>query len=374
MVGQAQYKVTTGADLKKIVKDFIQTDSSIKIENIKYTGGDYSIGLFKGYCKEFAFNEGIIISTGNVMDTEGPNNCGYSGTYMHLTGYAPLEPLAKGKTIDAFILEFDFSANTDSISFDYLFATEEFPEFVDKGLNDVFAFFVSEKGSRNNVNIATMPGSNEPVCVNNVKFVYNSRRNINPCLFEVFQMDGISRLLQTGLKIKPYQRYHFVICIADVGDGYYDSSVLLRSKSFTSNGIHDFTPFQDSVKLQFQHSFIKELSKDKITFSPDIKFNFNDSTLTTDSYLFMLKIARLMTRFFDVKVEVTGHADDIGTREYNHSLSLARARSVAKYLMDSGISAKRITVKGLGSSSPLIKTKNDHARTANRRVEFKFYY
>ncbi|NJK93849.1 MAG: hypothetical protein HC905_02000 [Bacteroidales bacterium] len=81
-----------------------------------------------------------MLSTGDIWDATGPNRTSGMGNNHFFAGDKDLETLANGKTFDAAVLEFDFSANSDSMSFDYVFASEEYPEYANKGLNDVFAF------------------------------------------------------------------------------------------------------------------------------------------------------------------------------------------------------------------------------------------
>ena len=71
----------------------------------------------------------------------------------------------------------------------------------------------------------------------------------------------------------------------------------------------------------------------------------------------------------DLKLEVGGHTDNVGTAESNLSLSDARAKSVMKYLSDKGIVASRLTAKGYGQMSPVADNRGEDGRAKNRRVE-----
>lgn len=72
-----------------------------------------------------------------------------------------------------------------------------------------------------------------------------------------------------------------------------------------------------------------------------------------------------------MRVEVAGHTDDTGARDYNVALSLERANTVKTYLVSQGIDAERILTRGAGPDEPLAKEKGPEARQKNRRIEFR---
>lgn len=72
-----------------------------------------------------------------------------------------------------------------------------------------------------------------------------------------------------------------------------------------------------------------------------------------------------------VKIEVSGHTDNVGDDKMNQTLSLNRAKSVYDYLLNNGIAAERLTYKGYGETQPVESNDTDKGRAANRRTEFK---
>ena len=74
----------------------------------------------------------------------------------------------------------------------------------------------------------------------------------------------------------------------------------------------------------------------------------------------------------DIAIELVGHTDNVGSDEINLKLSKQRAESVAKYLMNKGISPARISVEGFGSSRPIASNDPEEGKTKNRRVDIKF--
>jgi outer membrane protein OmpA-like peptidoglycan-associated protein len=72
-----------------------------------------------------------------------------------------------------------------------------------------------------------------------------------------------------------------------------------------------------------------------------------------------------------MKIEIGGHTDSKGTKEYNQRLSENRAKSVVNYLINNGINEKRLKYKGYGESTPIDDNNTESGRINNRRVEFK---
>jgi outer membrane protein OmpA-like peptidoglycan-associated protein len=73
------------------------------------------------------------------------------------------------------------------------------------------------------------------------------------------------------------------------------------------------------------------------------------------------------------KINIVGYTDNIGSEEKNKSLSEARAKSVADYLVKGGIDKANINHKGLGSLNPIATNTTEEGRQKNRRVEFSVY-
>jgi outer membrane protein OmpA-like peptidoglycan-associated protein len=72
-----------------------------------------------------------------------------------------------------------------------------------------------------------------------------------------------------------------------------------------------------------------------------------------------------------IKVEISGHTDNVGDERYNQQLSLKRAQSVVNYFSSKGISTSRLTQIGFGSKKPIKSNDSEENRQVNRRIEFK---
>jgi len=99
-----------------------------------------------------------------------------------------------------------------------------------------------------------------------------------------------------------------------------------------------------------------------------IQFDFDSSVLKTESYATLDRLSREM-RDNNSSVTLNGYASVEGTEEHNLQLSKDRANSVKQYLVNSGVSAARITANGYGTANPIASNATEQGRILNRRVE-----
>lgn len=221
--------------------------SGVTVSNITYNGNAIQIGQFDGSNTNLGLASGVLITTGTIAPgptgPHGPNNDGGSGQDNGGPGYGLLSNLIGGtSTHDAGILEFDFVPYSDTVRFNYVFGSEEYPEYVGSQFNDVFAFFISGPGITGLQNIARLP-NNQPVAINNVNaganaayFVNNgdgtqAPQNGSPTYI---QYDGFTKVLTAESKVQCGETYHLIIAIADAGDGILDSGIFLEANSLSS--------------------------------------------------------------------------------------------------------------------------------------------
>ncbi len=108
----------------------------------------------------------------------------------------------------------------------------------------------------------------------------------------------------------------------------------------------------------------------KITLN-NIFFNFKKAVLKVESYPELNRIVDLMKERSTMTIELAGHTDATGPENYNLWLSEWRAKAVAKYLVDKGVGADRISIVFFGESKPIESNDKKEGRDKNRRVEFK---
>jgi gliding motility-associated-like protein len=232
----------------------------VEISNVTFTGSNQAIGFFNAAGTNLGINEGIVITTGTVTGAngpQGPNNKDGAGMNNNFGGSNLLTNLVGGtETFNAAILEFDFKAVGDFVSFNYIFGSEEYLEFVNNGFNDVFALFISGPGIAGNQNIARLP-NNQVVSIDNVNNVSNSFYYVDNgdgmtspfnTNVQYIQYDGYTKVLKAETNVQCGKTYHLTIAIADVGDPIYDSGIFLEAQSLTSN-----EPYTSTFSLSELH-------------------------------------------------------------------------------------------------------------------------
>ena len=100
-----------------------------------------------------------------------------------------------------------------------------------------------------------------------------------------------------------------------------------------------------------------------------VNFDFDKSTIRPDAKVILDEAAAILKRNPDVKVNVDGYTDSIGTKEYNQKLSERRAAAVADYLGQQGINRSNLIPRGFGLTNPVDSNKTPEGRAKNRRVE-----
>ncbi len=115
---------------------------------------------------------------------------------------------------------------------------------------------------------------------------------------------------------------------------------------------------------------LKIVEVERVVFA-DIAFRFDSAQLTDLGKGKVYLIAQKLKEKSNIVVVVEGHADYVGSDEYNQRLGLRRAQTVMKELAELGIEPGRMSAASLGESKPLIDQQTDWARAANRRVEFR---
>lgn len=212
--------------------------------NVQYTGTTNSAAFVCSGEEIIGINTSILLSSGAANIILGPNDSSTAGADNNLEGDPDLDALIPGfETFDACVLEFDFVPVGNTVTFNYVFASEEYNEFVDSPFNDVFGFFV------NGVNYALIPGTPTTVAINNVN---NGNAAVGeaatgPCTNCGFyidnsgtsnsrntQMDGLTTVLTFTAPVAAGQTNHIRLAVADAGDHILDSVVFIEAGSFRS--------------------------------------------------------------------------------------------------------------------------------------------
>ena len=256
--GGSSIRTDNSIGVEELVQDIFVRGACINISNINAIGDKRGIGYFENGGESIGMSRGIILSTGPNANAEGPNDVtDKSGNFYNDSGDPDLNLLATGAVKDAVGISFDFMPLDSIVTFRYVFASEEYCEFVGSIYNDVFGFFIRGPGisgpfPNGGANVALIPGSNDYVSINSINHLQNKSFYIHNELpadaqacnlaqyqsnyHEEIQYDGFTRVLTAVLRLIPCQTYQIRLVVADVGDNFYDSAVFLEAESFNLGG------------------------------------------------------------------------------------------------------------------------------------------
>lgn len=251
----------------------------VQISNISWSGSVYAFGSFSDPAGLTGINEGLVMSTGHVTDIPGAAS-NFSSTSIGTSGDSILSSLSQTSTYDAAILEFDFIPVSDTIfASEFAFGSEEYPEFVNAGFNDAFAFLVSGgPGNIQPTNVALIPNTSIPITIDNVNASSNSSYYLNNSSSADIVFDGMTTLIPLQYPVQENGTYHFKIGIADAGDASYDSGIFIKAQSFCGNFWLQSTEFvmmpQGGLTYAFENHSIR---------SSSYLWDFGDGNTSTDA-------------------------------------------------------------------------------------------
>ncbi|MEO0628154.1 MAG: choice-of-anchor L domain-containing protein, partial [Bacteroidota bacterium] len=268
---QAQIEVTNGGpfDPVPLIENIFLGDG-VEIINVDYIGDPRSVGFFQNAENFIGIDRGVVMTTG-ITEMDGVT-AGIDANGNVLASVNSNSPLNNDPDLQAIVAPgFDlnditryiitFRPTGDSLEFNYVFASEEYPEYACSDFNDIFGFFISGPGingpfQNDAENIALIPGTNLPVQINNVNNgTVGTNGNEDNCTppdgslaFSQFYVDnnastqgpiydGFTTVLTARAEVIPCEEYTIKLIIADVSDGNLDSGVFLEAKSFGGNTI-----------------------------------------------------------------------------------------------------------------------------------------
>lgn len=220
------------------------------------------IGIFnRNNYTQFPFETGLVMTTGAVSIAAGPNSSGSSSsaiTNFYTDATLQSSGLATSTLNGCAALDFDFLAYADTFAFNYVFGSEEYPDFVCATFNDIFVFFLTGPdpvtGISTTKNVAIIPNTVSAANPNglpvSISTVNGGGGNSNPgCYNGTYsnyfissstgqngvEYNGRTVALSAEGKILACETYHMHLAIGNVGDNSYDSGVFLEGKSFNSS-------------------------------------------------------------------------------------------------------------------------------------------
>jgi gliding motility-associated-like protein len=255
-----QVDVDSNYSLDQYVNDILLGEG-VEAFNVSYTGGASQLGYMTGGEGNLMISNGLVLSSDAADNISCPpiqNGCtdclGMDFNDPDLLTIANSVPPLIGQNFsvssvnDGCVLEFDFTASGDSISFNYIFGSDEYETWINTQYNDVFAFFLSGPGIAGEfdspagfpdgaINIAGVPDSDPylPITISSVNSGTNAQYYVNNQSEQDICILGYTQSFTAEAAVQCGQTYHIKLAIADGSDTALESVVVLEEGSFSSN-------------------------------------------------------------------------------------------------------------------------------------------
>lgn len=285
--------------IPELVTDVLISNDCVQVSNITYAAGNPnnpSIGYFTNENPNFPFSDGIILSTGYATSANGPRSQYVLSDDNGLPGDADLSAIlgVSGYLTNATRLEFDFVPVSNQLSFNFIFASDEYGTF-QCTYSDVFAFILTDLVTGVSTNLAVVPGTTTPVSVTTIRdAAYNAGcTSVNPEYFGNYYPDnsplapidfrGHTVSLTAYSPVTPGNPYHIKLAIADFGpygaDSSYDSAVFIEGGSFDIGSIDlgDDLLESENNALCFDDEYLLQSGIDPDLF--DIQWYYNNEPI-----------------------------------------------------------------------------------------------
>ena len=265
-----QVNIDNTIPLQQLIENNL-ANSCVEISNVSSSvngsiDGLTSYGAFQRGNSNFPLESGIVLSSGDVASSGNTiNNSDLSeGTVSWGTDPDIETFLGVGNTVNATSIEFDFVALSNMVQFNYILASEEYFAFFPCNSSDGFVFLLKEASSTGPYqNIALVPGSGDPVTVNNIhdEIIANSQGCLasNDQYFDGYAFgdtnyNGRTTILTAGTTVLPNVQYHVKLIISDQSingiDPSYDTAVFIESSAFSELNLgEDISTCSSNVTL-----------------------------------------------------------------------------------------------------------------------------
>ena len=147
--------------------------------------------------------------------------------------------------------------------------------------------------------------------------------------------------------------------------------ISIESKNYLFHSENFDLPKDSGFNIVNKEIYLKNISVGNNIILNNVFFDLDKYNLKKSSYAELDRLLNLLLEFKDLKIEISGHTDNLGSEVYNELLSQKRADAVKNYLLSKGISDQRIISVGYGQTSPVSSNSDELGRSQNRRTEFK---
>lgn len=247
----------------QLIEDVFIGGGCFEVSNVQPIGNLQGIGFFSNGTSSINIDEGVILASGAIGNSAGPNDVtNITTNFFDSSGDPDLNILSSGTVYDAVGIEFDFTPVVNTIQFNFVFASDEYCDYVNTGFNDAFGFFISGPGlsgpyTNGGENIALVPTTGQAVTINTINIQTNSAyyvdnvpigqgQNAGGCVpaelnspgaaEQDIEYDGFTTMLTATANVQVCESYHIRLVVGDVADGIFDSAVFLAANSFNTGG------------------------------------------------------------------------------------------------------------------------------------------
>jgi gliding motility-associated-like protein len=220
--------------------------TTVTVADINCANNAYGTFEFATDNNELGLKKGLVLTSGDANLVVGPNfftnaGLGNGGGSDPDLEYLSIQQGNGLPTNDACVVELDVFVATNELTFEYVFGSDEYPEYAYSNFNDIFAFLVSgpgivgDPGLINSAkNIAVLPGTNLPIQINNVNNLLNWQYYRNTEISQTLEYDGLTsdslgvkKSLTARTAVIPCNTYRLKLAVADRGDSAFDSGVFV---------------------------------------------------------------------------------------------------------------------------------------------------
>ena len=235
----------SGYTVEELVREvLIKSDCAETSNYSSLTGTSQNIngiGYFNRNGSDFPYEEGIVLSTGRARNARGPNTSINDSGSEAWPGDPDLRQITSTNNLfNATYIQFDFVPATNSISFNFLFASEEYQENYQCIYSDVFAFILTDSNGQS-TNLAIIPDTNQPVRATTIRPGVEGQCGANNLDYfdkingaqDAISFHGQTKSLKAESEVNAGETYTIKLVISDNQDSQVDSAVFLEAGSFT---------------------------------------------------------------------------------------------------------------------------------------------
>lgn len=401
-ISQAITVNTTTHTVPELVSNVLLNSPCLSVTNVNWRtgtnfGSSNGIGYFENSNPNFPMQSGVILSTGNVMNAVGPNNNQQDNGSNAWGGDNDLENILADAgismtSVNATVLEFEFTALSPYFDFDFLFASEEYGNFQCL-FSDAFAFLLTNLNTGVTTNLAVVPGTNTPISVVTIRdFLYNSGcPSENPTYFGSFNgganagasatnFNGQTVVMNASATLIPNTQYKIKLVIADRIAPQADSAIFLSANSFNigQNVLGNDLTIANNTALCNGESYVIQSGLNPAEYTFEWRRNGSILPSETGANLTITQPGTYQIRYSNILFPCQTVTDSV-VIQYNSELSIPNPIAILKcdsglptYTFNLGINTPIVTAGISGGTTVTYHTTLDHATNSTNPLPLSY--